>query len=84
VVTPWRIGNVINRIAAFGAMPVRTDLPNALEHFEIDALFGQTSEERAGGLRCPAHGLDDLPPAGAVSRRSMPGPGLFPAPASSG
>jgi hypothetical protein len=28
-------------------MPVRTELPNALEHFEIDALFGQTSEERA-------------------------------------
>jgi hypothetical protein len=26
---------------------VRTDLPNALEHFDIDALFGETGEKAA-------------------------------------
>jgi hypothetical protein len=46
---------------------VRADLPNALEHFDIDALFGETGEEAADGVRRPTHGLRDLRSAGAFS-----------------
>jgi hypothetical protein len=44
---------------------VRTDLPNALEHFDIDALFGEAGKKAADGVRRPVHGLGDLRPAGA-------------------
>lgn len=41
-------------------MIVRTDLPNALEHFDIDPLFGETGEEAADRAGCPARDFSNF------------------------
>jgi hypothetical protein len=38
---------------------VRTDLPSALEHFNIDPLFGETREKPADSVRRPTHCFGD-------------------------
>ena len=45
-------------------MIVRTDLPHALEHFDIDALFGEAGEKTSDGMRRPSHGFGHLRSAG--------------------
>lgn len=47
-------------------MIVRADLPNALEHFDIDALFGETGEKAADRMRCPTHRFSDRGTAGTL------------------
>jgi hypothetical protein len=50
---------------------VRTDLSNAPEHFDIDALFGETGEKAADRMRCPTHRFRIAGPLAPSLRRSM-------------
>jgi hypothetical protein len=59
--------NAIYSIAALSALPVRADLANTVENFELDPLPGETSEKAADGVRSPTRRLGDLRTAGSFA-----------------
>jgi hypothetical protein len=59
-------GQVIDCVAALGAGLVGSNLPDALEDLDLDALLGKSRQERADGVRCLARCLSDLRSAGTL------------------
>src|SRR6202035_6033942 len=61
---PGCIADAIDRVAALGAGLIGTDLADAIEDLDFDALLGKAGEEPANGVRHPTHRLSDLRSAG--------------------
>src|SRR5690348_14051125 len=55
----------VDGVTALHALLVGSNLTDALEHLDLNALLGETGEEATNGMRRPAHRLGNLRSAGA-------------------